>query len=113
MLQVYHFGTLVEYSSHHFAVSANMAMDKYSSYINGRIHCSLKIGEACVAPLKVMTISIMELIAAILSVKMSILLKKEFEILVDKEVFCTDSEVTLRYIREESKRFKIFVANKL
>ena len=94
-------------------MSVNMAMDKYSSYINGRIHCSLKIGEACVAALKVMTISRMELIAAILSVKMSILLKKEFEILVDKEVFCTDSEVTLGYIREESKRFKIFVANKL
>ena len=94
-------------------MSINMAMDKYSSCINGRIHCSLKIGEACVAPLKVMAISRMELVAATLSVKIPILLKKEIQILVNKEVFWTDSEMILGYIREESKRFKIFMANKL
>ena len=42
---------------------------------------------------------------------MSILLKKELEILVNKEVFWTDSEVVLGYIRNELKRLKIFVAN--
>ena len=29
----------------------------------------------------------------------------------DKEIFWTDSEVTLGYISNESKKFKIFVAN--
>ena len=94
-------------------MSVKMSMEKYSSCINGRIHCSLKIGEACVAPLKVMAISRMELVAATLSVKIPILLKKEIQILVNKEVFWTDSEMILGYIREESKRFKIFMANKL
>ena len=70
------------------------------------------IGKARVAPLKVMTIPRMELVAAILSVKMSILLKKELEILVNKEVFWTNSEVVLGYIRNEQKRFTIFVANR-
>ena len=31
----------------------------------------------------------------------------------DKEIFWTDSEVTLDYIRDESKKFKIFVANRI
>ena len=37
---------------------------------NCRIHCSLMIGKAGVAPLKVMTIPRMELVAATLLVKM-------------------------------------------
>ena len=52
-----------------------------------------------------------QLVAATLSVKISILLKKELKILVNKEVFWSDSEAILGYIRDESKRFKIFVAN--
>ena len=71
------------------------------------------IGKARVAPLKVMAILRMELVAATLSVKMSIFLKRELEIPVNKEVFWTDSEVVLGYIRNESKRFKIFVANRV
>ena len=42
---------------------------------------------------------------------MSILLKKELEILVNKEVFWTDIEVVLGCIRNELKRLKIFVAS--
>ena len=53
----------------------------------------------------------MELVAATLSVKMSILLKKQLEIPVNKEVFWTDSEVTLGYIGNESKSFTLIVAN--
>ena len=52
-----------------------------------------------------------QLVAETLSVKISILLKNELKILVNNEVFWTDSEAILGYIRDESKRFKIFVAN--
>ena len=62
---------------------------------NGRINYSLMVGKARVVPLKVMTIPRMELVATALSVKMSILLREELEILVNKEVFWTDSEVVL------------------
>ena len=46
---------------------------------------------------------------------MSILLKKELKIPVNKTFFWTDSEVVLDYIRNESKksRFKIFVAKRV
>ena len=58
-----------------------------------------------------MTIPRMELVAAAVSVKMSIFLRKELEIPVNTEVVWTDSEVVLGYIKNETKRFKLFVAN--
>ena len=111
------FWIVMEYSSHHFADVCEYGYGQVSYFClvdnNGRIHCSLIIVKACVGPLKVMTIPRMELVAATLSVKMSILLRKELEIPVNKEVFWTDSEVVLGYIRNESKRFKLFVANRV
>ena len=60
-----------------------------------------------------MTLPRMELVAATLSVNISVLLKKELPIPIKKEIFWTDSEVVLAYIRNEVKRFKIFVANRI
>ena len=85
------FKTLVECSLHHFfdAYGYGYGQVSYLRLVNnnGRIHCSLMISEAHVAPLKVMTIPRTELVAATLSVNMSILLKKEMEFPVNKEVF--------------------------
>ena len=55
----------------------------------------------------------MELVAATLSVKISALLKRELQMNYDKEIFWTNSKVTLGYIRNESKKFKIFVASRI
>ena len=55
----------------------------------------------------------MELVAATLSVKISALLQKETQLLNVKETFQTDSEVVLGYIRNESRKFKVFVANRI
>ena len=46
-------------------------------------------------PLNVLTIPRMELVAGTLSVKLSILLRKELEIPINKEVFWTNSEIVL------------------
>ena len=51
----------------------------------------------------------MELVAATLSVKISALLKRELQMNSDKEIFWTDSEVILGYIRNESKKFKFLL----
>ena len=51
--------------------------------------------------------------AATLSVKISALLQKETQLLNVKETFRTDSEVVLGYIRNESRKFKVFVANRI
>ena len=58
-----------------------------------------------------MSIPRLELTAAVLSVKVACLLRKELQIDGLKERFWTDSQVVLAYIRSSSKRFKVFVAN--
>ena len=63
--------------------------------------------------MKYITMPRVELVDATLSVKTSPLLKMELQMNYDKEIFWTDSEVTLGYIRNESKKFKIFVANRI
>ena len=51
----------------------------------------------------------MELVAATLSVKLSALLKRELQMNYDKGIFWRDSEVTLGYIKNKSKKFKILL----
>ena len=53
------------------------------------------MGKARVAPLKYITIPRMELVAATLSVKISVMLRKEFQIPITREIFWTDSEAVL------------------
>ena len=75
------FGILVECSLRHFvdAFKYGYGQVSYLSLVhnNGRIHCSLMICKVPFAPLTVMTILRMELVAATFSVKISILLKKK------------------------------------
>ena len=60
-----------------------------------------------------MPIPRLELTAAVLSVKVTCLLKKELQIDDLKEIFWTDSQVGLAYIRSNCKRFNVFVANRI
>ena len=60
-----------------------------------------------------MTIPRMELVATSLSLKMSIPLRNKLEIPVNKKIIWTDSEIVSGYIRNESRRFKLFVPNRV
>ena len=71
------------------------------------------MGKSRVAPLKSITVPRLELTAALLSVKVSILLGPELEYDNVSEFFWTDSQVVLGYIQNDSKRFKVFVANRV
>ena len=53
----------------------------------------------------------LDLTAAVLSVKLACLLRKELQTDGLKERFWTDSQVVLVYIGNNSKQFKVFVAN--
>ena len=74
------------------------------------------VGKSRVTPTKYVSITRLELTPATLLVKMSQLIKAELE-LNDlesiREHFWTDSQVVLGYINNESKRFKVFVANRV
>ena len=112
------FGEIVDCSLHHFSDASETGYGQ-ASYLrlldnHSHIRCTLLMGKSRVAPLKYVSMPKMELTGATLSVKILTLLTREltdyFESDV-KETFWTDSQVVLGYIRNNLKRFKVFVAN--
>ena len=104
-------------TQHHFSDAAcdGYGQVSYIRYVNtdGRVHCMLVMAKSRVAPIKRPTIPRLELTAAVLSVKVSVSLRKELDVPIDEEIFWTDSQVVLSYISNESKRFHVFVANRV
>ena len=78
-----------------------------------RIHCSLVMAKSRVAPLQPVTIPRLELAAALLSVKTSAILQRDLEYDDVTEIILTDSRVVLGYISNDSRRFHVFVANRV
>ena len=71
------------------------------------------MGKARVTPRKFVSIPRLELTAVVLSGKCSKFIKKELQLEYTHETFWTDSKVVLEYIQNNTKRFKIFVANRI
>ena len=64
-------------------------------------------------PLKQITIPMLELTAAALSVKVDRMLKRELQQELKDSVFWTDSTSVLGYIHNKSRRYHTFVANRV
>ena len=77
----------------------------------GKIHCSLVIAKSRIAPIKYILIPRLELAAAVLSMKMSAIIRKELQYEDIVEYYWTDSQIVLGYLRNTNKRFKVFVLN--
>lgn len=71
------------------------------------------VGKSQVSPKKLTTILRLELTAAVVSVKMSNMLKEEFGLTDIEEFFWTYSRVVLVSIKNEEWRFHTFVANRI
>ena len=111
------FGTVMSTQFHHFSDASTIGYGQ-CSYIRlvddkGQVHCSLITGKARVAPLKMVTIPRLELTAAVVSVRVSDMLRQELQYERVEEIFWTDSKVVLGYIKNDSKRFHVFVANRV
>ena len=74
---------------------------------------SLVLGKSRVTPSKVVTIPRLELTAAVLACNLAATAKEELEFNIDRTVFWTDSTIVLAYIRNTTKRFKVFVGNRI
>ena len=111
------FGHVSKTELHHFSDASNKGYGQ-CSYLRltndqGQIHCSFVIGKSRVTPLKPVTIPRLELTAAITSVRVSEQLRKELPLENAEEIFWTDSKVILGYIANESRRFHVYVANRV
>ncbi|KAK3733611.1 hypothetical protein QZH41_005188 [Actinostola sp. cb2023] len=79
---------------------------------SGQVHCALVMAKSRLTPLKHVTIPRLELTAAVLATRLDRMIRKEIAYPIDKSTFWTDSTCVLRYIRNQEKRFQVFVANR-
>ena len=71
------------------------------------------MGKVRVAPKKFAPIPTLELAAAVLSMKISNMMKKELQLQELDEYFWTDGRVVLGYIANDTTAFKTFAANRV
>ncbi|XP_052805854.1 uncharacterized protein LOC128235151 [Mya arenaria] len=94
-----------------YAYGAAAYVKIYDRQGNGK--CSFVMGKSRLAPIKTLTIPRLELAAAVVSVRLYQMLIKELDTKVDNCYFWTDSMIVLGYVRNTSRRFKTYVANRL
>ena len=108
---------IVSVEMHHFSDGSFKAYGQCSYIrlvdVEGNIWCSLLMGKSRVSPLKSTIVPRLELTAALLSLRVSLFLKKELEYENVQHFYWSDSAVTLAYIRSRSKRFHVYVANRV
>ena len=111
------FGAVVNVQLHHFSDASEIGYGAVS-YLRivddkGAPHCSFVLGKSRVTPLKVVSIPRLELAAAVVAVKLNCLIRSELEYPIHDTIYWTDSTVVLQYIRNKSRRFHTFVANRV
>ena len=79
----------------------------------GEVHVSLVIGKSRVVPSKPTTIPRLELTAALVSAKITAMVKDELDIDGLSETYWVDSMIVLGYIQNDVRRFRTFVANRV
>nr|CAB3263160.1 uncharacterized protein LOC104265735 [Phallusia mammillata] len=111
------FGKIVKMEMHHFADASSSAYGAVS-YLrlvnhNTQVHCCFLLGKSRLAPIHTVSIPRLELTAAVLAVKMDGFLRRELGCPDCESTFWTDSMSVLMSIRNSTKRFETFVANRL
>lgn len=111
------FGHVKAIELHHFSDASEYGYGQcsYLRQVNeqNRTHLAFVIGKARVTPLKQVTIPRLELTAATISARISEFLRAELSYQHIKEYFWTDSKIVLGYVKNEAKRFHIYVANRV
>lgn len=79
----------------------------------GKCHVDFIMGKAKLAPMSVHTVPRLELGAAVLAVEIAELVVSELDIDPNSLKFYTDSKVVLGYIYNETKRFYVYISNRV
>ncbi|KAI4882679.1 hypothetical protein NFI96_029603, partial [Prochilodus magdalenae] len=111
------FGETTFSQLHHFADASETGYGTVSYLLqknkDNRIHCTLVMAKARVAPLKPITVPRMELAAATMAAHMDKTLRSELQLQLKESVFWSDSTTVLKYIGNRTSRFRTFVANRV
>ena len=84
-----------------------------SIYKSGTISINLVMSKSKVAPLQATSIPRLELLSAVLGLRLARKLVNAFQLSMDVVTFWCDSMNVLPWIRRRSRRFKPFVANRI
>lgn len=90
------------------AVAYRKTIDK-----TGHIHTGFIMGKSKLAPHPPHTIPRLELCAAVLAVELADLIQDELDTNIVKVTFFTDSRIVLGYIHNTSRRFYVYVTNRV
>ena len=102
---------------HHFCDASEIGFGTVSYlriiYNDGTTSCSFVMGKSRNAPIRAPTIPRLELQSALLAVRMNGMIQRELDIPVNETFYWTDSMIVLSYIRNATKRFQTYVANRV
>lgn len=111
------FGTVTRAELHAFSDASQDAVGVavYLRQLNeaNEISTSLVYGQAKVAPVTPTSIPRLELCGAVLAVQAAQRVLKEIDMEITEVIYYTDSKVVLGYIANESRRFYVYVANRV
>ncbi|XP_062557856.1 uncharacterized protein LOC134222708 [Armigeres subalbatus] len=77
---------------------------------NGRVRCSLVSSKTKVAPLQLLSIPRLELLAAVLGVRLRKTIEEKHSLKVRRTFFWSDSSTVIAWIRSDARRYRQFVA---
>jgi hypothetical protein len=111
------FGTVFTAELYHFS-DASLAGYGTASYLRltndlGHVHCVLLMGKSRLVLAKKPTIPRLDLMAAVLSVQQDAICRQEMDMVITSSVCWTNSTIVPQYIRNKSRRFHVFVANRI
>ena len=111
------FGSVTRAELHAFSDASQDAIGAavYLRQFNeaNEVSMALVYGQARVAPLNPTSIPRLELCGAVLAVQAAQRVIKEIDLKISDVIYYTDSKVVLGYITNESRRFYVYVANRV
>ncbi|XP_046868666.1 uncharacterized protein LOC124461157 [Drosophila willistoni] len=92
------------------SINAYAALVYLRAEVDGIVHCSLVASKTRVAPLKPVSIPRMELMAAVLGLRLTKFIEPELSVSICQRIFWTDSKDVLCWIRSDARKYNQFVA---
>ena len=107
----------VTFQLHHFCDASESGYGTISYLcledLDGFSECAFVTGKFRNAPIKSVSILRLELQGALFAVRIDSAVRRELEFSFEKVIFWTDSMIVLNYIRNESRCFQTYVANRV